>query len=177
MVTCTTPPFRAAVRLNSGVMSHIEFLQGVTTATICTYFWVGVEAGILPYEHSKDWAFSEIERLDTPSIEIIEVATANQRNAAVDALRAAAIGADGPVAGRLLLDEILSQFKTGRISAILAVGAAMRVVRSTGMPDSAYYDFDILDDELILCANGEFGTPEALAADLAKTLEQHAGAT
>ena len=158
-------------------MSHRKFPQGVTTATICTYFWVGVEAGILPYEQSKDWAFSEIERLDTPSIEIIEVATANQRNAAVDALRAAATGADEPVAGRLLLDEILSQFKAGCISAIHSVRAAMRVVRSTDMPDSIYYDFDILEDELILCANGAYGTPEALAADLAKTLERHAGAT
>ena len=26
MVTCTTPPFRAAVRLNSGVRAHREFI-------------------------------------------------------------------------------------------------------------------------------------------------------
>ena len=158
-------------------MLHTEFPTDATTATIATYYLVGIEAGILPYEQSKEWAFSVVERLDAPPIEIIEIATANQRNAALEALHVVTAGADGPVAGRLLLQEILGQFNVGAISAIQAVRTAMRVVRSTDMPDLVYYDFDILEDELVLVANGVFGTPEALAADLAKTLEQHAGAT
>ena len=158
-------------------MLHTEFPPSATTATIATYYRVGIEAGILPYEQSKEWAFSVVERLDAPPIEIIEIATANQRNAAIEALHVVTVGADGPMAGRFLLQEVLSQFKAGTIPAIQAVRTAMRVVRSTDMPDSIYYDFDILEDELILVANGVFGTPEALAADLAKALEQHAGAT
>lgn len=158
-------------------MLHREFPPGVTTTTICTYFQVGIEAGLVPYEDSKDWAFSVIEQIDAPPIEIIEIATANQRNASLEALHVVAGSADEPVAGQLLLQELLCQFKAGSISAIHAVRTAMRVVRATGMPDSIYYDFDILEDELILVANGELGTPEGLAADLAKTLEQHADAT
>ena len=59
-------------------MLHRDFPPGVTTATICAYFQVGIEAGLVPYENSKDWAFSVIEQLDAPPIEIIEIATANQ---------------------------------------------------------------------------------------------------
>lgn len=158
-------------------MLHREFPPGVTTATICTYFQVGIEAGLVPYENSKDWAFSVIEQLDAPPIEIIEIATATQRNASLEALNVVADGADGPVAGRLLLQELLCQFYAGSIPAIHAVRTAMRVVRATGMPDSIYYDFDTLEDELILNANGVFGTPEALATDLTKTLEKHASST
>ena len=168
---------RYAGRLNSGVMLHRNFPDGVTTATICTYFQVGIEAGLVPYENSKDWAFSVIEQLDAPPIEIIEIATANQRNASLEALHVVAGGADGPMAGRLLLQELLFQFKAGSIPAIHAVRMAMRVVRATGMQDSIYYDFDILEDELVLVANDVYGTPEALSTALARALEQHAGAT
>jgi hypothetical protein len=158
-------------------MLHREFPAGVTQETISAYFWAGVAAGVLPFQSSKDWAFSVIEQSDVPSIEIIEVATANDRNSALDALQSSAHGADQQVAGRLLLADIHAQLKAGEISALEATRAAMRVAKTAELPDHVYYDFDGLDDELQLAVNGTYSTPAEIAADILETLAEHAGAT
>ena len=158
-------------------MLHREFPAGVTQETISAYFWAGVAVGVLPFQSSKDWAFSVIEQSDAPPIEVIEVATANDRNSALDALRASAHGADQQVAGRFLLADIHTQLKAGDISALDATRAAMRVAQTTGLPDHVYYDFDGLDDELQLAVNGTYGTPAEIAADILKALAEHADAT
>lgn len=158
-------------------MSHREFPADVTQATIYAYFWAGIAVGVLPFQCSKDWAFSVIEALDTPPIEIIEIATANDRNSAMDALQAAACNADQKTSGRWLLADILSQFKAGDISAMEATGSAMRVAQTTNLPDKVYYDFDGLEDELQLAINGAYGAPAKIAVDVLKALEEHASAT
>jgi hypothetical protein len=158
-------------------MSHREFPASVTQATICSYFWAGVAVGVLPFQSGKDWAFSVIETLDEPPIEVIEIATANDRNSAMDALQAAAHGADQQAAGRLLLADILAQRKSGDISAADATLAAMRVAQTTSLPDEVYYHFDGLDDELQLAANGAYGNLAEITLDVLKALEEHAGAT
>lgn len=48
---------------------------------------------MLPYQNIKDWAFSVIEQLDAPPLEVIEVATANGRDSGLNALQASAHGA------------------------------------------------------------------------------------
>ena len=156
-------------------MSHSSFPAGVTQATICAYFRTGVAAGVLSFQSSKDWAFSVIEQLDAPPIEIIEVATAIDRNSALDALTASAHGADHQVAGRLLLAEIHRQLEIGKISAFEATRAAMRVAQETALPGHVYYDFDCLDDELLLAVGGTYGTPADVTENILKTLAEHAG--
>lgn len=162
-------------------MLHREFPASVTRETICAYFWAGVAVGVLPFQSSKDWALSVIEASDAPPIEIIKVATANNRNSALEALQASAHGADQQMAGRLLLADIHAHLKTGDISAMEATRAAMRVAQTTTLPDQVYYDFDGLDDELQLAVNGTYGTPAEIAAEIAadilKSLAVHAGAT
>jgi hypothetical protein len=158
-------------------MSHREFPASFTQETICAYFWVGVAVGVLPFQSSKDWAFSVVEQLDAPPIEVIEVATANDRNSALDALQAAAHGADQQVAGRLLLADIHAQLKAGDIPALEATRAAMRVAQTARLPDCVYYDFDGLDDELQMAVNGVCGTSGEIAAEILKALAEHAGAT
>jgi hypothetical protein len=158
-------------------MLHREFPASVTQQTICAYFWAGVAVGVLPYQSSKAWAFSAIEVLESPPIEIIEVATASDRNSALDALQASAHGADQQTAGRLLLEDLHSQLKAGAISPMEATRAAMRVAQTTGLPDQVYYDFDGLDDELQLAVNGTYGPPAEIEADILKSLAEHAGAT
>lgn len=158
-------------------MSHREFPADVTQATICAYFWAGIAVGVLPFQCSKDWAFSVIEALDTPPIEIIEIATANDRNRAMDALQAAACAADQRTAGRWLLADMHGQLKAGGVSAMEAARSAKRVARTTNLPDKVYYDFDGLEDELQLATNGEYGAPAEIAVDVLKALEEHASAT
>ena len=158
-------------------MLHREFPASVTQQTICAYFWAGVAIGVLPYQSSKDWAFSVIEILDIPPIEIIEVATASDRNSALDALHVSAHGADMQTAGRLLLEDVHSQLNAGKISLMEATRTAMQVAQTTGLPDQVYYDFDGLDDELQLAVNGTYGTPAEIKVDILRALADHAGAT
>ena len=132
---------------------------------------------MLQFKSSKSWAFSVIEALDAPPIEIIEIATANDRNSAMDALQSAAHGADQAAAGRWLLEDIFGQLQAGDITAMDATRAAMRVAQTTSLPDQVYYDFDGLDDELQLAGNGTYSTPEMVRADVLKVLKEHAGAT
>ena len=158
-------------------MSHRDFPANVTQATICAYFWAGTAVGVLQFQNGKDWAYSVIEALDAPPIEIIEIAIANDRNSAMDALQAAARDADPQTAGRWLLADIFNQLKAGGMSAMEAARSAMRVAQTTNLPNQVYYDFDGLDDELQLAANGTYGTPEEVAIEVLKALEEHAGAT
>jgi hypothetical protein len=158
-------------------MSHREFPASVEQATICAYFWAGIAVGVISFQESKEWAFSVVEALDAPPIEIIEIATANDRNGAMDALQSAAHGADQQAGGYWLLADLHGQLSAGNISAPKAVRSAMRVAQTTKLSESIYYDFDGLDDELQLAANGTYSTPEAIEADVLKALKEHSGAT
>lgn len=158
-------------------MSRREFPAGFTQQTMCAYFWAGIAVGILPFQSSKEWAFSLVEALVAPPIEIIEIATASDRNSSLDALQASVHGADQQGAGRLLLSDIHRQLEAGAMSAVDATRAAMQVAEATGLPDAVYYEFDGLDDELQLSINGTYGTPAEIAADILDRLAAHAGAT
>ena len=58
-------------------------------ATACAFFWTGLALGILHVDAGREWAFARIDARDTPAIEIIEIATARDRDAAMEALQAA----------------------------------------------------------------------------------------
>jgi len=58
-------------------------------ATACAFFWTGLALGILHVDAGREWAFARIDARDTPAIEIIEMATARDRDAAMEALQAA----------------------------------------------------------------------------------------
>jgi hypothetical protein len=158
-------------------MLHRQFPVDVPQATICAYFWAGIAAGVLPFQSSKDWAYTVVEALDSPPIEIIEIASANDRNSSMDALGLASDGADHVVVGRWLLADLLSQLSDGEISAAEAVRLAMRVVHTTGLPNNIYYDLDALEDELQLAANGVYSSPDRVAADVLAALAEHSAAT
>ena len=158
-------------------MSHREFPVSFTQETICSFFRAGAVAGVLPFQRGKNWAFSIIETLDEPPGEIIEIAMANDRNSVMDALQAAAHGADHQAAGRHLLVGILSQLQSGDISEDEAIFAAMRVAQATSLPDEVYYQFNVLDDQLQLVVRGTYGDLAEVRLDVLKALQEHAGGT
>lgn len=104
------------------------------------------------------------------------MATARDRNAAMDALQAATGDADWQTAGRSLLRELLVQFRSGGLSAHEASLTAMRVASTARLLAEVYYAFDGLDDERVLVANGIFGTAAGFEADLVETLERYSSA-
>lgn len=139
-------------------------------ATVCAYFWIGIAVGSAHYQSAKEWAFSVIEALDAPPI---EVATASDRNSAMEALSAVKGGADMPLAGRWVLADLHRQLSAGEISAAAAIDLAMRVVRVAGLPREVYWDIDGLDDQHQLSDRGVFGNPEAVKLCVLSTLAEH----
>ena len=158
-------------------MLHRQFPASVTPETICAYFRAGIEVGVLPFDGCKDWAFSVIEALEKPPIEIIEVATSNDRHSAMDALQAASYGATKQTAGRWLLEDVSLLLKSGDLSARGALRTAMWVVQTTDLPQEAYNDFDALVHLFEDVAQGVFGTPEGIQLDILNALTLHASAT
>ncbi|MEN5099796.1 hypothetical protein [Stenotrophomonas sp.] len=154
---------------------HTTSLDVADDATACAFFRIGLVLGVLDEEASREWAYARIEARDTPAIEIIEIATAYDRNAALDALQAVTAHADWPAAGRWLLEDLLAQFQSGQRSALDTCRTAMQVARATQLPEDVYYAFDGLEDELVLLANGIYGTVAGLEADLVDALKQHSG--
>lgn len=152
---------------------HRAFPEDADDATICACFWAGIALGLLHFQASKDWAFAMIAAMDEPGIEIIDIATAHDRNRAMDAVQAAAEGADWQRAGRWLLVEVREQFQSGQRSALETSQIAMRVAETTQLPEEVCHAFDALDDELELLANGIYGTAAEVEADLLEALERH----
>lgn len=154
---------------------HTTSLDVAEDATACAFFLVGLTLGVLREDASREWAYARIEARDTPAIEIIEIATARDRNAALEALQAGTAHADWQAAGRWLLEELLAQFQSGQRTALDTSRSAMQVVRATQLPEDVYYAFDGLDDELVLLANGIYGTVAGIDAALVDALKQHSG--
>lgn len=151
-------------------------LDTADDATACAFFWTGLALDILHVDASKEWAYARIDARDAPAIEIIEIATARDRNAAMDALQLATGDADWQTAGRWLLRELLVQFRSGGVSAHETSRTAMRVASTARLPAEVYYAFDGLDDERVLVANGIFGTAAGFEVDLVETLERYSSA-
>ena len=132
---------------------------------------------MLPFDSCKDWAFSVIEALDVPPIEIIEVATSSDRHSAMDALQAASYGASQQTAGRWLLEDISHLLEAGDLSAMGALRTAVRVAHTTDLPQEAFNDFDALIHEVEDVVKGVFGTPEGIQLVILNALRLHASAT
>ncbi len=145
-------------------------------ATACAFFWTGLALGILHVDAGREWAFARIDARDTPAIEIIEIATARDRDAAMEALQAVTYDAEWQTAGSWLLRELLVQFRSGRRSALETSRAAMQVASTARLPEEVYYAFDDLDDELVQLANGIIGTAAEIEVELVDALEKYSGA-
>lgn len=145
-------------------------------ATACAFFWTGLALGILHVDAGREWAFARIDARDTPAIEIIEIATARDRDAAMEALQAATYDAEWQTAGRWLLRELLVQFRSGRRSALETSRDAKQVASTARLPEEVYYAFDDLDDELVQLANGIIGTAAEIEVELVDALEKYSGA-
>jgi len=158
-------------------MLHRHLLATADQATVSAYYLAGVTVGVLPWGAAKDWAFSVIEALDTPPIEVIEIALANSRVSAIDALGPASAGGEQQTAGRWLLADLEAQLAALSITPMQAARFAMQVVQATALPQDAWYAFDALDDELQLAVNGAFGTPEQIGQEILLALREYSSAT
>jgi hypothetical protein len=149
------------------------FPQSASPSTIAAYFLYGLEAGLFPEDCAREWAFRMIESIDTPPVTIIEVASARQRETIFSTLGTLASDGDKPLAGRWLLDFVHSELKAGRLPARSALRKAMQIASSTSLPDTVYYDFDSLEDQLWLAENGTCGSVDKTVQYALEALASH----
>ncbi len=154
-----------------------KFPATASHATICAYFWAGIAVGLIPFERSKDWACSIIELAEKPPIEIIDIATALDRNRCMDALQAGASGADSSLPGRWLLGDLHQLLESGVITTARALQMALRIAQTTDLPRSLCFEIDVLEDELALAINGAYGDPAQVEASTLSALAEFADAT
>ena len=150
-----------------------DFPADEARATEALYYLTGIETGVLAGDSAKEWAFAIVEALDEPPIEIIEVATAKDRLAAMAALRSVRGDPDyGFAAGRLMA-QLGAQLQDGSISAMQSVRAARRICLSTRLQD-AEMQFMAFEEDLQLALDGMYGSPEHLRLELIELLKQRA---
>jgi hypothetical protein len=138
----------------------INFPNSASHATVASYFLFGLEAGIFEEDCAKDWAFNIIALSENPTIDIIEVATANRRAEVFEALNRVAGKRDNMLAGQWLLHDLHTRGEANLASVDHLIRQAMHISRACGLPDDVYYSFDSIDDELFLAKNGAYGTVE-----------------
>jgi len=156
-------------------MAAGTYPSGFGQATACAYYWIGIVLDVVSIDDARAWAFDLIALQDTPPIAIIELAMAGDRTAVLDALQSASVGADQPAAGRRLLADVLRVLQAGERAAIDAILIAMRIIRATDLPDSAYRDFEQLDELFQWTANGPDGPARELHLEVIRALEDCMG--
>ena len=147
------------------------FPPGADRASICAYFSVGISLGIKTAEEANTWAYGLIEALDSPPIEVIEIATAHDSYAAMDALKIGASKADWQQAGRWLLSDIGARLIAGEISILSAIWKSMGIGMATDLSDQLWTELSILEDEVNLISSG-IVSAEKLQDDLIQVLSK-----
>jgi hypothetical protein len=154
-------------------MPHTSFPLTAADGTIASYYLYGLESGLFPLDCAKEWAFQIIQSRDTPPIEIIEVATATQRQDVFDSLASVPGPRDTQVAGQCLFLHLHDKLQAGGMTVRAAVLAAMQIARRAELSDSIYYDFDALEDELYLAEDGSYSTVAVVTNDVLSALSSH----
>ncbi|MCC8363775.1 hypothetical protein LK996_11900 [Lysobacter sp. A6] len=154
-------------------MTQRHFPADADQATVASYYLTGIVTGLFAFDCAKDWAFSVIEALDAPPMEVIEIATARDRDAVMEALRAIPGDANEEDAGRWLLAHIHDRLASARLTPVEAVEVAQRVVQSTGLPRDIGIQLMLLDDALELAVHGTFGSVEDISRDVLAALAEH----
>lgn len=140
-------------------------------ATVAAYYLAGIEVGVLAGDSAKEWAFGIVDVMDDPPIAIIELATANDRLAAIAALGAVDGSPDHGRAGRRLLSDLAAQLEAGLIRPMPCVHAVRRVCKVLGLKDLEH-EFMEFEESLQLALDGIFGSPEVLRLELIELLKQ-----
>lgn len=165
-----------ATTVAGAAQQHVMFHEGHAVAhsadaTKATYLLLGLEAGLISEQAAREWAYSEIDSRDDPSIEIIEVAASRSREQLWESLKAIPGEPDRQMAGRQLLALLKVDIPTTYTGLLNVARRAMQVASSSGLPEDVYYSFDQIDDEIFLAVNKKYGTLEWCRQNLAQELE------
>lgn len=141
-------------------------------ATVCAHFWTGICVGVKTLDESSDWAYSIIEAMDKPPIEIIEIATAHGREESLEALKQGTNGADWQAAGRLLLMDTRERLLSGEHTTVAALWIAIKIGHATDISDDLMIKLDLLEDDVNLVSSGMV-TAKELQLELADLLNEY----
>lgn len=154
-------------------MRPVVFPPQTDDATIAAYFDLGLTSAILDEDDVKDSAFEIIRSRETPSVLIVEIATARNRFALLDALREYRNRGNHDLAARWLLDGIIDELETERIPPSRALSAARSIASSAAWPLQAQDDLMILAEEASLAEDGLHGDVEHVRTRTLDCLARH----
>ncbi|WP_226705085.1 hypothetical protein [Microbulbifer elongatus] len=125
------------------------------------YYMYGIKLGILGPELAISWAYRIIEKEDDPSGEVIEVALSKSRgrNGIIEALCEVEGVRDSQLSGGMLLLELLRRLENGASPASVSTNA-LSVVRETKFPEDLIWQFNVIDDEVLLAEQGIYTDKE-----------------
>ena len=89
-----------------------RFPEGTSDATTAAYFRQGLFAEVFSIEAPKDWAYEMIRLRESPSIELIEIATTNQLREMETLLARLLPDADLELAARWLFKDVLQRLES-----------------------------------------------------------------
>jgi hypothetical protein len=140
-------------------------------ATKAAFYRFGIESGIVSENEIRDWAFQIIEEMQEPPYEIIELSTCHGFGKLHDALSMVKGSANVQLAGKMLLCR-LHKFVSPSAEEIRFVAVnAMKICRSTGLPEEIYYCFDAVEDNLFLAQYDKYGTIEECYQELLEVIK------
>jgi hypothetical protein len=142
-------------------------------ATIAEYYRVGLEAGLIQPDDVRSWADGVIAELDQPPAEIIEVSWSKGVPELLENLNTIPGERDRSLAGRWLLGLLRDTLPQSDEQLSWAVRRAMQIAQSTGLGNDTYYQFDLVDDELFLARNGQYGTVAECRRELESALAEY----
>jgi hypothetical protein len=154
-------------------MRPVVFPPQIDDATIAAYFDLGLACLVLDEDDVKDSAFEIVRTRETPSVVIVEIATARNRFALLDALHEGRVRGDYRLAARWLLDEIIGELDAGRIPPSRALSAARTIAAAAHWPLEAQDDLMILAEHASLAEDGIHGDVEHVRASALDCLARH----
>lgn len=148
---------------------------GIDDATAAAYHDLGFKLRIFDEDFVKDWAYRIISERDTPTIPIIEIATAPDRDTLFSALRMASERGNILLATRLMLGHLHQELSTGRISTRSAVRTALKLCDYDTLDASpAHSDFLNLNEDIYLSEFSVKQSDEDLRRQALSFLSEHA---
>ncbi|HJU41022.1 MAG TPA: hypothetical protein VJ724_15735 [Tahibacter sp.] len=140
-------------------------------ATDAAYWHAALSAGVHDVDDAKDWAFDLIARDDAPDIRIIDVATAQGRDAVVATLSALTAGADVKEAAARLFGVVRARLVDDALTVEAAAAMSARICNVLALPLETRLAFDRIERLLEQSGDDLETNRPAIARMLRVTLE------
>ncbi|NHZ96425.1 hypothetical protein [Massilia sp. CCM 8734] len=149
--------------------------MAASLATAALYFRVGLESGVLQADQARAWAIAEIERMDEPPGEMIDISWQQPLAQLIADLKAVQGEGDPDLACRALLGVLREHMQSADADLDSTLLKAMMVTSMFEFTDR-FDTFNSIDDQLQQAVCGTFGTVQECREDFDNAMKEDASA-